>query len=102
PRFARNDTFLYSMNLQLRTLAFANFVTCEVAKAVVGGIFIHFAECRIVENLLDEFIDGEALIQNQHADVNQFGGRFADQADAQEPAVRARENELEHAGSKIG
>src|SRR5208283_3529826 len=80
-------------------LAFAKFVTREIAEAVVGRVFVHFAECWIVENLLDEFVDGEALVQNQHADVNQFGGRFADQADTQEPAIRARKNELEHAGS---
>ena len=65
------------MNLWLGMLAFAEFVAREIAKAVVGGIFVGFVESRMVEDLLDEFVDHEAFVQNHHADVNQLGGRFA-------------------------
>src|ERR1700757_4025763 len=40
-------------------LAFAELVPSEVAEAVVGGVFVGFAERGIIENLLGEFVDGE-------------------------------------------
>src|SRR5437899_9121119 len=53
--------------------ALPQFVACQIAEAIVRGILISFAECRIIENLFDEFIDGEALVQNGQADVDEFG-----------------------------
>src|SRR5713101_2578049 len=77
--------------------AFAEFVAGEVAEAVVGGIFIGFAERGVVENLFDEFVDGEGVIEDHHADVDEFGGVFADDADAEKFSVGARKNEFQHA-----
>src|SRR2546426_10498421 len=45
---------------------FAEFMASEIAEAVVGGVFVEFAERRIVENLLDKFVDGEAVVENHH------------------------------------
>src|SRR5205814_9234696 len=39
--------------------ALPQFVACQIAEAIVRGILISFAECRIIENLFDEFIDGD-------------------------------------------
>src|SRR2546427_9772827 len=75
---------------------FAEFVASEIAEAVVGGVFVEFAERRIVENLLDKFVDGEAVVEDHHADVDELGGVFADDADAEKFSVGARKNEFEH------
>src|SRR6266581_2568360 len=37
-------------------LAFAELVPSEVAEAVVGGVFVGFAESGVIENLLDEYL----------------------------------------------
>jgi len=34
--------------------------------------------------LLDEFVDGEAVVENHHADVDESVAFFADDADADE------------------
>src|ERR1700740_1181914 len=77
--------------------AFAKFVAGEVAEAVVGGILISFAKRGIVENLLDEFVDAEAFVENRQADVDEFGGVFADDADAKKLLISASEYKLQHA-----
>ena len=77
--------------------AFAEFVAGEIAEAVVGGVLIGFAERGVVEDLFDEFVDGEAVIEDHHADVDEFGGVFANDADAEKFAVGARKNEFQHA-----
>src|SRR5713101_823577 len=79
-------------------LAFTKFMAGEIAEAVVGRVFVRLAERGVIENLLDEFVDGKAVIQHHHADVNEFGGVFADHADAEELLIGAGEDELEHAG----
>src|ERR1700674_3904104 len=78
-------------------LTFAEFVAGEVAETVVGGVFVGFAERRVIEYLFDEFVDGEAVIEDHHADVDEFGGVFADDADAKELLIGAGKDELEHA-----
>src|SRR5205807_3384292 len=78
-------------------LPFAELVPGEVAQAVVGGVFVGFAERGVIENLLDEFVDGEAVVEDHHADVNEFGGVFADDTGAQEFFIGSGEDELEHA-----
>src|SRR6266436_263467 len=78
-------------------LAFAELVPSEVAEAVVGGVFVGFAERGVIEDLLDEFVDGEAVIEDHHADVDEFGGVFADDADAEKLLIGAGKNKLEHA-----
>src|SRR6266481_3732743 len=77
--------------------AFAEFVAGEIAETIVGGVFVKFAERGIVENLLDKFVDGEAIVENHHADVDEFGGVFADDADADEFFIGAGEDEFEQA-----
>src|SRR6266850_3152093 len=77
-------------------LAFAEFVAGEITEAVVGGVFVGFAEGGVVEDLLDEFVDGEAVVEDHHSNVDEFGGVFADDADAEKFSVGAGENELEH------
>src|SRR5437762_262790 len=78
-------------------LAFAELVPSEVAEAVVGGVFVGFAERGVIENLLDEFVDGETAVEGHHADVDEFGGVFADDTGAQEFFIGSGEDELEHA-----
>ena len=68
--------------------AFAEFVSCKIAQAVVGRIFICFAERRIVENLLDEFVDRQIVVENHHADMNEFCGIFANDARRREVFYR--------------
>jgi len=67
----------------------------EVSEAVVGGVFVKFAERRVIENLFDEFVDGEAVIKNHHADVDEFGGVFTNDADTEKLFVSAGEDEFE-------
>src|SRR5260370_8428304 len=76
-------------------LAFAEFVASEIAEAIVGSVCVKFGERRIIENLFDKFVDGEAIVQNHHANVDEFGGVFADDADAKEFLISAGEDELE-------
>src|SRR6267378_434932 len=78
-------------------LAFPEFVAGEVAEAIIGGVFVSFTERRVIENLLDEFVDGQAVVEDHHADVDEFGGVFADDAYAKEFLIGAGEDELEHA-----
>jgi len=78
----------------LSCLAIAEFVACEVSEAVVGAYFVKFAERRVIENLFDEFVDGEAIVQNHHADVDEFGGVFSDDADAKKFFISAGEMSL--------
>src|SRR6266404_6925193 len=82
--------------------AFAEFVAGEIAEAVVGGVFVGFAERGVVEDLFDEFVNGQAVIEDYHADVDEFGCVFADDADAKKFSVGARKNELEHACGVAG
>src|SRR6266403_430334 len=82
--------------------SFPEFVTGEIAEAVVGGVFVGFAERGVVENLFDEFVDGQAVVEDHHSDVNEFGGVFADDADAEKFSVGARKNEFQHACSVAG
>ncbi len=76
-------------------LTFTEFVACEVSEAVVGSVFVKFAERRIVENLFNKFVDGEAVVEDHHANVDEFGGVFADDADAKKFFVSTGEDELE-------
>src|ERR1700674_2109905 len=78
-------------------LTFPEFVAGEVAETVVGSVFVGFAERRVIENLFDEFVDGEAIVEDHHADVDEFGGVFADDADTKELLAGAGKDELEHA-----
>ena len=64
-------------------LSLAELVAGEIAEAVIGGVFISFAEGGIVEDLLDELVDGKSVIKDHHADVNELSGGFADHADAE-------------------
>ena len=61
-------------------LAFSQFVAGEIAEAVVRGVFEHFAQRRIVEDLVDELVDSEAVVEHHHPDMNELRGRFADDA----------------------
>src|SRR6266478_9102877 len=83
-------------------LAFAELVPSEVAEAVVGGVFIEFAERGVIENLLDEFVDGEAVVEDHHPDVDELGGVFADDADTEKFFIGAGEDELEQSGGVAG
>src|SRR6266446_4329120 len=77
--------------------SFTQFVAGEIAEAVVGGVFVGFAERGVVEDLFDEFVDGEAVVEDHHADVDELGGVFADDADAEKFSVGASEDEFQHA-----
>src|SRR5882724_8287850 len=82
--------------------SFTEFVAGEIAEAIVGGVLVGFAERGVVKDLFDEFVDGEAVIEDHHADVDEFGGVFADDADAEKLSIGARENEFEHACGVTG
>jgi hypothetical protein len=81
---------------------FTEFVAGKIAEAVVGGVFVKLAERGIVENLFDEFVDGQTIVENHHTDVNEFGGVFADEADSQELLAGSGKDELEHARGIAG
>jgi len=57
-------------------ISLPEFVAGEVAEAIIGGVFVSFTERRVIENLLDEFVDGQAVVEDHHADVDEFGGVF--------------------------
>src|SRR5271169_116358 len=80
-------------------LALAEFVAREIAEAVVGGIFVGFAEGGIVEDLLNELVDGQPFIKNYHTDVDEFGGGLSDHADAQQLAICPVKDQLQHPSS---
>src|SRR5277367_1899157 len=71
-------------------------MTGEIAEAVVGGVFVRLAQCGIVEDLLDEFVDGLAVVEDHHSNMDKLGGALADQAHAEKFSIRAREYEFEH------
>src|SRR6266446_357440 len=77
--------------------SFTQFVAGEIAEAVVGGVFVGFAERGVFEDLFDEFVDGEAVVEDHHADVDELGGVFADDADAEKFSISAGKNEFQHA-----
>src|SRR5580658_4937305 len=83
-------------------LTFAEFMAGEIAEAVVSGVFVGFAECGVIEDLFDEFVDGKAFIQDHHSDVNELGGGLADHADAEEFAIGPRKDELQKASGVSG
>src|SRR5579885_434482 len=62
----------------------------QISKSIVGGVFVGFAERWIVEDLLDEFVNGQPIVQHHHSDMNELGGVFADDAHAEQLAVRSR------------
>ena len=64
-------------------LPFPQFVTGKVTEAVVGGVFVHFAERRVIKDLVDELVDGKSVVENHHADVDQFCSALADDAEAE-------------------
>ena len=51
-------------------LAFAELVACEIAQAVVRGVFVRLAQGGVIEDLLDKFIDGQTAVEHGHTDVN--------------------------------
>src|ERR1700674_176514 len=81
-----------------KRLPLAKFVAGKIPETVVGGVLVGFTERRIIENLLDEFVDGEALVQNHHSDVDELRGVFPDDADTEKFPVTGSKDELQHAG----
>lgn len=53
----------------------------QVAQTIVGGELLGFTDRGVVEDLSDEFVDGQTVIETHPADVKEFRGGFADQAD---------------------
>src|SRR5712672_2693609 len=74
----------------------------EIAEAIVSSVLVELAERGVVEDLLDEFVDAQAVVENHHSDMNELRGVFADDADAEELSVSASEDELEHASGIAG
>ena len=68
----------------------AEFVARQISQAIIGGVFVHLAG-GVVEDLFDEFADGEAVIQCHHPDVNQLCGAFADDANSEQFFVAGSE-----------
>src|SRR5580704_1863 len=73
-------------------------MSCEITEAIVRRVLVCFAECRVVKDLLDEFVDGLVVIQSHEPDVDEFGGALADEAHSKKLAVSAREDKLQHSG----
>ena len=59
----------------------------QAAKAVERRSFIALGERRVVEDGVDEVIDGAAKDHDRLADVDQFAGAFADDVDADKPCA---------------
>src|SRR5258708_24297151 len=96
------DTEKAAAMLPHSTLTFAEFVAGEIAEAIVGSVFVEFAERRIIENLFDKFVDSEAIVEDHHTHVDEFGGVLANDADAKEFFISAGEDEFEQAGRVSG
>src|SRR5260221_98683 len=76
--------------------AFAEFVPSKIPQAIISGVFVEFAERRIIEHLLDEFVDSQAIVEHHHPDVNKFSRVFTNDAYSQKFLVSTAENEFEH------
>src|SRR5580704_5792749 len=77
--------------------SFAEFVARKIAETVVCGVFVGFAERRIVEDLFDKFVYGQAIVEDRYANVDELGSGFTDEADAQKFPISAGKDEFEHA-----
>ena len=73
-------------------------VAVEAADAVEGGDLVALGEGGVVEDGVDEVLDGAAEGHDGLADVDEFCGAFADDVDAEDLAGVAVEDELEAAG----
>ena len=73
-------------------------VAVQAAEAVKCRGLVALGESGVVEDRVDEVVDGAAQDHHGLADVHQFAGAFADDVDAQNLARVAMEDELEAAG----
>src|SRR5258708_21419946 len=72
-------------------------VAIETANAIEGGRLVAFGEGWVVEDGVDEVVNGTAQDHDRLADVNQFSCALADDVNAEDLAGVAMENELEAA-----
>ena len=77
--------------------SFAEFVARKIAETVVCGVFVGFAERRIVEDLFDKFVYGQAIVEDHYANVDELGSGLADEADAKKLPISAGKDKFEHA-----
>src|SRR5262249_11384218 len=67
----------------------------QVPEAVVRGVLVGLADRRIVEDAVDERVDGAARLEHHEPDVDQLRGRQADDVHAEEFLVLPPEDELD-------
>src|SRR5271154_3092955 len=79
-------------------LSLAEFVAGEVSQTIVRGVFIHFRKRRIVEYEVDEEVESSSRLEDHHSQMNELGGIFADDVDAEQLAIAAPEQQLHQAG----
>ncbi len=75
-----------------------HLVAVQAAEAVEGRGFVALGESGVVEDGVDEVVDGAAEDHDGLADVDQLAGAFADDVHAEHLARVAVEDELEAAG----
>src|SRR5438876_1046751 len=71
----------------------------EAIQAVQRGHLVGLRERRVVEDVVDEVVDGPAEGEDRLADVHELRGLLADDVDATEPVRGALEEQLQHAGA---
>jgi hypothetical protein len=67
-------------------------------QAVEGGGFVALGESGVVENGVDEIVDGAVESEDSLADVKEFGGAFTDDVDAEEMLGVGIEKDFEATG----
>src|SRR5438876_991332 len=71
----------------------------EAIQAVQRGHLVGLRERRVVEDVVDEVVDGPAEGEDRLADMHELRGLLADDVDATEPVRGALEEQLQHAGA---
>src|SRR6266581_4080513 len=77
--------------------ASSRLIAIETADAVEGGRFVAFGEGWVIEDRVDEVVNGTAKDHDRLADVDQFRRALAKDVNAEDLARIAMEDELETA-----
>src|ERR1039457_7267631 len=75
----------------------SGLVAIETANAIEGGRFVAFSEGWVVEDGVDEVVNGTAQDHDRLADVDKFRCALTNDMNAEDLARVAMENELEAA-----
>src|SRR5262249_27382722 len=69
----------------------------DLVHSVERGDLVGLGQGRVVEDGVDQVVDGAAAAHDRLPDVDQLGGAGAEHVDAEQPVVGQRNKELQHA-----